>query len=208
MNNGSLESWLHPTTENTDQSKSLTLEQRLNIITDVASAVHYLHYECEQPIIHCDLKPGNVLLDECMVAHVSDFGLARLLSSVGVSLKQSSTIGIKGTIGYAPPEYGMGSEVSIEGDMYSFGILVLEMLIGKRPTDEMFKDGLNLHSYVENSISNHLLQIVDLTLLPNGLEQATDNGMHLNVEKCLLSLFRIALSCSVESPRERMSMVG
>ncbi|KAJ1431193.1 Serine/threonine-protein kinase, active site [Sesbania bispinosa] len=206
MNNGSLESWLHPTIENIDQLKSLNLEQRFSIISNVALAVHYLHYECEEPVIHCDLKPSNVLLDECMVAHVGDFGLARFLSSVGVSLKQSSTIGIKGTIGYAPPEYGLGSEVSTEGDMYSFGILVLEMLTGKRPTDEMFKDGLNLHNYVKSSISNHLLQIVDPTILPiNGFKQV--NGMHPNAEKCLLSLFRIALSCSVESPRERMSMV-
>ncbi|KAJ1396844.1 Serine/threonine-protein kinase, active site [Sesbania bispinosa] len=211
MNNGSLESWLHPTTENTDQSKSLTLEQRLNIITDVASAVHYLHYECEQPIIHCDLKPSNVLLDDCMVAHVSDFGLARLLPSVGVSLKQSSTIGIKGTIGYAPPEYGMGSEMSIEGDMYSFGILALEMLTGRRPTDEMFGDGHNLHNYVKLSISNNILQIVDPAILRHGLDVASESEdlgiMHPKIEKCLLSLFSIALACSVESPKERMSMV-
>ena len=101
MKNGSLESWLHSSIDIEYQGRSLDLEQRFNIITDVASAVHYLHYECEQTILHCDLKPSNVLLDDCMVAHVSDFGLARLLSSI--SLLQSSTIGIKGTIGYAPP---------------------------------------------------------------------------------------------------------
>ncbi|KAJ1396851.1 Serine/threonine-protein kinase, active site [Sesbania bispinosa] len=211
MKNGSLESWLHPTTENTDQSKSLNLEQRFNIIVDVASTIHYLHYECGEPVIHCDLKPSNVLLDECMVAHVSDFGLARLLSSVGVSLMQSSTIGIKGTVGYTPPEYGMGSEVSIEGDIYSFGILVLEMLTGRRPTDELFEDGHNIHNHVKLSIPNQLLQIVDPSILPNGLKRDIDYGnlgiMHPNVEKCLLSLFRIALTCSVESPKERMSMV-
>ncbi|KAJ1396839.1 Serine/threonine-protein kinase, active site [Sesbania bispinosa] len=211
MKNGSLESWLHPETEIADPQKSLNLEERLNIITDVALAFHYLHYECEEPVIHCDLKPSNVLLDECMVAHVSDFGLARLLSSVGVSLMQSSTIGIKGTVGYAPPEYGMGSEVSIEGDIYSFGILVLEMLTGRRPTDEMFEDGHNLHNFVKISISNDLLHIVDPTILHNGLKWATDSGdlgiIHPNVEKSLLSLFSIALACSVESPKERMSMV-
>ncbi|XP_061341774.1 probable LRR receptor-like serine/threonine-protein kinase At3g47570 [Gastrolobium bilobum] len=210
MANGSLESWLHPAADIADRPRSLNLEERLNIINDVASAVYYLHYECEQVVIHCDLKPGNVLLDDCMVAHVSDFGLARLLSSVGVSLTQSSTIGIKGTIGYAPPEYGMGSEVSIEGDMYSFGILILEMLTGRRPTDEMFNDGHNLHDYVKFSLSNHLLQIVDLTILTD-VENATDNEnlslMHPNVENCLRSLFKIALVCSVESPKERMSMI-
>ena len=69
----------------------------------MASAFHYLHYECEQTIIHCDLKLSNVLLDDCMVAHVSDFGLARLFSTTGRALVESSTIGIKGTIGYTPP---------------------------------------------------------------------------------------------------------
>jgi len=103
MRNGNLENWLHPTTGITDQPISLTLEQRLNIITDVASAFCYLHYECEQPVIHCDLKPANILINDYMVAQVSDFGLAKLLSGVGVSLMPTSTIGIKGTVGYAPP---------------------------------------------------------------------------------------------------------
>ncbi|XP_061357694.1 probable LRR receptor-like serine/threonine-protein kinase At3g47570 [Gastrolobium bilobum] len=211
MSNRSLESWLHPEIEVADQPRSLNLEERLNIIIDVASAFHYLHYECEQAVIHCDLKPSNVLLDDCMVAHVSDFGLARLLPSVGVSLMQSSTIGIKGTVGYAPPEYGMGLGLSIEGDMYSFGILVLEMLTGRRPTNEMFKDGHTLHNYVKISISNNLVEIVDPTILPNELERDTDNKnldlTHPNMEKCLLSLFRIALACSLESPKERMSII-
>ncbi|XP_061341721.1 probable LRR receptor-like serine/threonine-protein kinase At3g47570 [Gastrolobium bilobum] len=211
MSNGSLESWLHPTKEIADQPRLLNLEERLNIINDVASAVHYLHYECEQAIIHCDLKPDNVLLDDCMVAHVSDFGLARLPSSVGISLTQSSTIGIKGTIGYAPPEYGMGSEVSIEGDMYSFGIFILELLTGRRPTDEMFKDGRTLHNYVKTLILHNIVQTVDPTILPNELDRASDNKnlglMYPRIEKCLLSLFRIALACSMESPKERMSMI-
>ncbi|KAG5013702.1 hypothetical protein JHK86_025963 [Glycine max] len=211
MTNGSLERWLHPETEIANHTFSLSLDQRLNIIIDVASAFHYLHHECEQAIIHCDLKPSNVLLDDCLVAHVSDFGLARRLSSIAVSPKQTSTIEIKGTIGYAPPEYGMGSEVSTEGDLYSFGILVLEMLTGRRPTDEMFEDGHNLHNYVNISIPHNLSQIVDPTILPKELKQASNyqnlNPMHLEVEKCLLSLFRIALACSKESPKERMSMV-
>ncbi|RDX84314.1 putative LRR receptor-like serine/threonine-protein kinase, partial [Mucuna pruriens] len=211
MTNGSLERWLHPSTDLGNQSFSLNLDQRLNIIIDVAYAFHYLHYESEQAIIHCDLKPSNVLLNDCLVAHVSDFGLAKRLSSIVVSPKQTNTIEIKGTIGYAPPEYGMGSEASIEGDVYSFGILILEMLTGKRPTNEMFEDGLNLHNYVKSSIPNNLFEIVDSTILPKELKKATNNQnlilMHSIIEKCLLSLFRIALACSTESPKERMSMV-
>lgn len=102
MANGSVDKWLHPLKGAGDLS--LSLLQRLNIIIDVASALHYLHYECGQPIIHCDLKPSNILLDYDMVAHASDFGLARLLLSTNqVHQNQTSTIGLKGTVGYAAP---------------------------------------------------------------------------------------------------------
>jgi len=104
MKNGSLEQWLHPEILNAEPPTTLDLGHRLNIIIDVASALHYLHRECEQLVLHCDLKPSNVLLDDDMVAHVSDFGIARLVSVIGVSLHENtSTIGIKGTVGYAPP---------------------------------------------------------------------------------------------------------
>jgi len=104
MKNGSLEQWLHPGILNAEPPTTLGLSHRFNIIFDVASAIHYLHQECEQLVLHCDLKPSNVLLDSDMVAHVSDFGIARLVSAIsGTSHKNTSTIGIKGTIGYAPP---------------------------------------------------------------------------------------------------------
>ena len=80
----------------------MSLLQRLNIAIDIACALDYLHNYSVQPIIHCDLKPSNILLDNDMVAHVSDFGLARLISTViDSSQKQTSAIGIKGSIGYA-----------------------------------------------------------------------------------------------------------
>ena len=64
------------------------------------------------------------------------------------------------------PEYGMGDKASIEGDVYSYGILLLEMFLGKRPTDEMFKDGLNLHNFAKIGLSKRVVQIVDPILLP------------------------------------------
>ncbi|MED6171354.1 hypothetical protein PIB30_040057 [Stylosanthes scabra] len=201
MTNGSLESWLHPPSTGIP-NHTLNLEQRLNIINDVASAFHYLHYECDPTIIQCDLNPSNVLLDDFMVAHVADFGLARLVrNNIGECSMQTSSIGLKGTFGYAPPEYGMSYQVCMEGDMYSFGIVILEMLTGKRPTDEMFKDGHNLHNYVEASISSNILQIVDPRIL------CRKKQVHPSVDDCLISLLRIGLACSVESPNERMNMV-
>ncbi|GMN55118.1 hypothetical protein TIFTF001_024253 [Ficus carica] len=105
MSNGSLDKWLYLVTDGETRPTELNLLQRLNIAIDVASAIHYLHDECDQQIIHCDLKPSNILLDDEMVAHVSDFGLARLISNTTDFLHsgQTSTIGMKGTIGYVAP---------------------------------------------------------------------------------------------------------
>ena len=77
----------------------------MNIAIDVANALNYLHHHCQTPIIHCDLKPSNILLDDEMMGHVGDFGLARLLfdATQDFSVDQSSSIGIRGTIGYTPP---------------------------------------------------------------------------------------------------------
>ncbi|CAJ1930874.1 unnamed protein product [Sphenostylis stenocarpa] len=210
MKNGSLEQWLHPGTLSAENPRTLSLDQRLNIIIDIASALHYLHHECEQSIIHCDLKPGNVLLDDDMVAHVSDFGMTRLLSTInGTTSKQTSTTGIKGTVGYAPPEYGVGSEVSMNGDVYSFGILMLEILTGIRPTDESFEDGQNLRNFVENSLPDNVLQILDASSLKQRqpiVEEENSLNLTPTVENCLVSLFNIGLACSVESPKERLNM--
>ncbi|XP_050378534.1 leucine-rich repeat receptor-like protein kinase TDR [Argentina anserina] len=97
---------------------SLGCECRLDIAVDVASALCYLHGHCEPQIIHRDLKPSNVLLDNDMVARVSDFGLARLIPPTADSSEiQSSTGGVKGTIGYAAPEYAACIEPSKQGDM-------------------------------------------------------------------------------------------
>jgi hypothetical protein len=104
MKNENLDKWLHQDIDNENRPRHLNLLQRLNIAIDVASALHYLHDHCETPIIHCDLKPSNVLLDDDMIAKVSDFGLSRIFSTTNdVSQNQTSTVGINGTIGYTAP---------------------------------------------------------------------------------------------------------
>ncbi|KAK8300326.1 hypothetical protein V6Z12_D05G381600 [Gossypium hirsutum] len=94
MSNGNLEKWLH------SNNCFLDIIQRVNIMIDVAAAVEHLHNEHPTPIIHCDLKPSNILLDEDMVAHVGDFGIAKLLGE-GDVMKQTMTLA---TIGYMAPE--------------------------------------------------------------------------------------------------------
>ncbi|KAM7526467.1 hypothetical protein LguiA_016369 [Lonicera macranthoides] len=108
MPNGSLESWLHPvssTEEGSNDMRILNLLERVNIAIDVAFALDYLHNHCHEPIVHCDLKPSNILLDNNMTAHVGDFGLSRFISEATSRShpNQSSSFGLKGTIGYAAP---------------------------------------------------------------------------------------------------------
>ncbi|KAJ0487572.1 putative protein kinase RLK-Pelle-LRR-XII-1 family [Helianthus annuus] len=191
MPNGNLESWLHSV------DRTLDLVQRISIIKDVACALDYLHCHCGNVIVHCDLKPSNILLDADMVAHVGDFGLAKILSlEEGSYANASSSSIIRGTLGYAPPEYGLGNEVSTSGDMYSYGILLLEMLTGKKPVDPMFEGGLGLHSYARRALADGcVLQIVDPVLLSEDVN-----------ENCLISLVKVGVQCSYESPQDRMDI--
>ncbi|CAN6304113.1 unnamed protein product [Urochloa humidicola] len=129
------------------------------VATDVASALDYMHNQLTPPLVHCDLKPANILLDYDMTARVGDFGSAKFLSSGLGSPKDF--VGVGGTIGYIAPEYGMGYKISTGCDVYSFGVLLLEMLTGMRPTDAMFTDGMTLHKLVSSAYPNGLCKVLD-----------------------------------------------
>ena len=107
MCNESLDEWLHPKDDeqHPKKKKILSFIQRLNIAIDVANALEYLHHHCQTPIVHCDLKPRNIFLDEDMVAHVGDFGLVKFLFDASKNPYRTQTLscGLKGSIGYIPP---------------------------------------------------------------------------------------------------------
>ncbi|KAH9312660.1 hypothetical protein KI387_027695, partial [Taxus chinensis] len=159
MSKGSLEHHLH----DDKRQGRLSLKTRLNIALDVAHGMAYLHHDCSSPVIHCDLKPSNVLMDETMTAHVSDFGIARLMMPAdGAS---SSTSRPKGTVGYIAPEYGLGVQVTRKGDVYSFGVLILEMMTRKRPTDDIFTGDNTLPKWVRRAFPEAVKEVVDRELL-------------------------------------------
>ncbi|XXG39581.1 hypothetical protein AAC387_Pa01g0508 [Persea americana] len=197
MPNGSLEEWLHAKEEG-HRLKNLSLNQRLNIAVDVANALDYLHNHHGTPIVHCDIKPTNVLLDDDMVAHVGDFGLAKILfeASNKFSTTDISSIAIKGSIGYVAPEYGMGGDVSTLGDVYSYGILLLELFMGRRPTEDTFKNGLSLHESAKMAFPDRVMEIVDPLL-------REENDLVL---ECFASVVRVGIACCMQTPRDRMQM--
>ncbi|CAO2046586.1 unnamed protein product [Urochloa humidicola] len=150
MRNGNLDTWLHKKRGGVAR-KLLGLAQRLSIGVGMGDALAYLHHDCGRPIVHCDLKPTNILLDDDMNAHLGDFGIASLIVdsrsiAIGYSSGCSSSLSVRGTTGYIAPEYAQTVHVSTCGDVYSFGILLLEIIIGKRPTDSMFEGGLSITS--------------------------------------------------------------
>uniref|UniRef100_A0A0A9GGM3 Receptor kinase-like protein Xa21 n=1 Tax=Arundo donax TaxID=35708 RepID=A0A0A9GGM3_ARUDO len=202
ISNGSLDEWLHPSTGSTENTHvTLNVVQRLNIALDVAEALEYLHHHINPPIVHCDIKPSNILLDDDMMGHVGDFGLAKIINAEvsGKCLGESSSVGIKGTIGYLAPEHGMGAEISMEGDIFSYGVLLLEILTGRRPTDASFHDATSLPKYVERAYPDKLLEIMDSSMPHNGNIQEV-------IDLFVAPISRLGLACCRDSPRQRMKM--
>ncbi|RCV21917.1 hypothetical protein SETIT_4G177200v2 [Setaria italica] len=186
--NGSLDEWLHPNTmENSMTAKRLSLMRRLCIALDVAVALEYLHHNIEPPIVHSDIKPSNILLDDDLVAHVTDFGLAKIMYAEVWNKNHGGN-----------EKYGSGYGVSTDGDIYSYGVLLLEMLTGKRPTDS-FDHGTSLVSYVKMAYPNKLLEILDVSATYSGNTQDV-------IDLVIHPMFGIALACCQDSPRQRIKM--
>jgi Leucine-rich repeat (LRR) protein len=154
MVNGSLADWLHPTTTKDEvhqEQRKLNLYHRLNIAIDVASALEYLHYHCQTPILHCDLKPSNVLLNDEMIGHIGDFGLSRFSPEANhnSSTNQSSSIGIRGTVGYTPP--------GDQDTLYHWSIIINFLLISFISLKRIRKFYYSFSSYKFSIVQFYLL---------------------------------------------------
>ncbi|CAL5342987.1 unnamed protein product [Camellia sinensis] len=191
MPNGSLEKWLY------SYNYFLDMLQRLDIMIDVACALEYLHHDYSTPLVHCDLKPSNILLDDDMVAHVSDFGIAKLLD-LGESVTHTMTIA---TFGYIAPEFGLEGLVSTSCDVYSYGILLMETFTKVKPTNEMFFEDMTMKRWIKESLPNAISHVIDASLIKPEEEHLT-----AVILQCVSSIMELALSCSAESSEERMNM--
>ncbi|XP_052141816.1 receptor kinase-like protein Xa21 [Oryza glaberrima] len=207
MPNGNLDTWLHHRVDK-EAPKHLGLTQRISIAVNVADALDYLHHDCGRPTVHCDLKPSNILLDDDMNALLGDFGIARFYANAQSTWAGStSSVGLKGTIGYIPPEYGGGGHASTCGDVYSFGIVLLEILTCKRPTDPMFTDGLDIITFVHNSFPDQIYSVIDAHLLKECNNLAQEKMVPENeIYQLFVDLLQVALSCSRSLPSERLNM--
>ncbi|KAH0704774.1 hypothetical protein KY285_019052 [Solanum tuberosum] len=188
MPNGSLDKYLY------SHNYFLDIRQRLSIMIDVACALEYLHHGCSSPVIHCDLKPSNVLLDEDMVAHLSDFGISKLLGEDESDLYTKTLA----TFGYIAPEYGLDGLVSVKCDVYSYGIMLLETFTRRKPSD--FEGDLNLKQWVSYSLPEAVMDVIDANLVT-----PTDNRLQKKLD-VVSSIMKVALDCCAESPARRTNM--
>ncbi|KAI3454618.1 hypothetical protein Pfo_011281 [Paulownia fortunei] len=185
---GSLDDFLH---DNLSADRSLNWNARLRIAIGSARGIAYLHHDCSPKIVHRDIKSSNILLDENLDPHVSDFGLAKLL----VDEDSHVTTVVAGTFGYLAPEYLQSGRATEKSDVYSFGVLLLELVTGKRPTDPSFvKRGLNVVGWMNTLLrENRLEDVVD--------KRCTDAEVE-TVEV----LVEIAARCTDANPDDRPSM--
>ncbi|KAG7538879.1 Leucine-rich repeat-containing N-terminal plant-type [Arabidopsis suecica] len=185
MENGSLWDLLHGSLKKV----KLDWETRLKIAVGAAQGLAYLHHDCTPRIIHRDIKSSNILLDENFEAHLSDFGIAK---SIPASKTHASTY-VLGTIGYIDPEYARTSRLNEKSDIYSFGIVLLELLTGKKAVD----NEANLHQLIlSKADDNTVMEAVD----PEVTVTCMDLG-HIR------KTFQLALLCTKRNPLERPTML-
>jgi serine/threonine protein kinase len=201
VENGSLDKILF---HNMNLSPSLAWSQRYNIALGVAKGLAYLHHECLEWIVHCDVKPENILLDEDFQPKLADFGLVKLLGR-GSGAQMLSRV--HGTRGYIAPEWALNLPITGKADVYSYGVVLLELVMGTRVSSQVVQG----EGEVEAEMAvGHYTKILKEKL------ESKDQSWLLEFVDCRLSgefnymqagmMLKIAVSCVEEERRRRPNM--
>ncbi|OIT20904.1 mdis1-interacting receptor like kinase 1 [Nicotiana attenuata] len=192
----SLDKWLHRKRRAASPGQSsipaLDWRKRLKIAIGVAQGLCYMHHDCTRPIIHRDIKSSNILLDSEFSAKIADFGLAKMLNKRDDDPETASAIA--GTFGYIAPEYASTFKVNVKTDIYSFGVVLLELTTGREPIIQ--DEQMNLAQWAQKHYreGNCIVEALDGEIMEaTNLEQMT-------------SVFKLGLMCTGALPSGRPSM--
>ncbi|KAL8114125.1 hypothetical protein AgCh_021123 [Apium graveolens] len=189
VDNGNLDQWLHG---DVGEASPLTWDIRMNIILGTAKGLAYLHEGLEPKVVHRDIKSSNILLDCQWNAKVSDFGLAKLLGSESSYV----TTRVMGTFGYVAPEYACTGMLNEKSDIYSFGILIMEIITGRNPVDYSRPKGeVNLVDWLKAMVGSRKSEEVVDPKLPE-----------MPSSKALKRILLVALRCVDPAAQKRPKM--
>lgn len=196
MKNSSLDNFLFTPEEQLQSGKLLNWECRFNIALGTAKGITYLHEECRDCIVHCDIKPENILLDENYNAKVSDFGLAKLVNPKDHRYRTLTSV--RGTRGYLAPEWLANLPITSKSDVYSYGMVLLEIVCGRRNfevSEQTNRKKFSVWAYEEFDKGN-VEAIIDTKLLNH--EQVDMDQVRRVVE--------VSFWCIQEQPSQRPMM--
>ncbi|RDX93747.1 G-type lectin S-receptor-like serine/threonine-protein kinase SD1-1, partial [Mucuna pruriens] len=177
------------------RSKLLDWTRRLEIIDGIARGLLYLHQDSTLRIIHRDLKTSNILLDNNMIPKISDFGLAR---TFGGDQAEANTNRVMGTYGYMPPEYAMHGSFSTKSDVFSFGVIVLEIFSGRK--NRGFHDPNHHHLNLLGHAWKLWIEERPLELIDDVLDDGT------TIASEILRYIHVGLLCVQQNPENRPNM--
>ncbi|XP_010272145.1 PREDICTED: probable inactive receptor kinase At1g27190 [Nelumbo nucifera] len=197
MPNGTLYSLLHGSAITNTEHNSLDWRTRLKIGKGVARGLAWLHHGCQPPFLHQNISSNVILLDEDFDARITDFGLARLMSSAD-SNDSSFVHGDFGEFGYVAPEYSSTMVASLKGDVYGLGIVLLELVTGQKPLEV---------SKAEEGFKGNLVDWVNLLIGSGRIKDAIDRSLFgRGYDDEILQFLRVACGCVVSRPKDRSSM--
>ncbi|XP_010519387.1 PREDICTED: LRR receptor-like serine/threonine-protein kinase RCH1 isoform X2 [Tarenaya hassleriana] len=194
VSNGSLAELLH------EKKVFLDWDVRFGIAFGSAHGLAYLHHDCVPPIIHRDVKAGNILVGPRNEAYLADFGIAKLVDDDDESQSSKPSNVIAGSLGYIAPEYGYSTRITEKSDVYNFGVVILEILTGKQPIDSRIPDNLHIVAWINNVIRDRK---GDITSILDEQLMRSSSGAEMEEMKQVLG---VALLCVNPNPNDRPSM--